>query len=161
MNKEKLEKLGKQTRIGGKGTPRRKKKVVHKAVGADDKKLQITLKRLGANAIPGIEEANMFKEDSSVLHFATPKVQAAISANTFAITGAAEEKQVTDLLPGILTQLGSDSLEMLKQISSQFGNLGNMGGFPSAAATEADEGDDDVAPELVPDETNFEETANQ
>ena len=35
---------------------RRKKKAVHKANTMDDKRLQSTLKRLGVNNIPGIEE---------------------------------------------------------------------------------------------------------
>lgn len=38
------------------GKPRRKKKVVSRSSGADDKKLQSTLKKLGANPIPGVEE---------------------------------------------------------------------------------------------------------
>lgn len=42
--------------VGGKGTVRRKHKAAHKAAGADDKKLQATLKRLGVNPLPAIEE---------------------------------------------------------------------------------------------------------
>lgn len=38
------------------GTPRRKKKVVHKTATTDDKKLQNVLKKLSVNPIPGIEE---------------------------------------------------------------------------------------------------------
>lgn len=74
------------------GTARRKKKVVHKTA-TDDKKLQSTLKKLGVNNIPGIEEVNMFKDDGNVLHFATPKVQASLQANTFAISGNCEDKR--------------------------------------------------------------------
>ena len=50
----------------------RKKKAVHKAATTDDKRLQNTLKRLGVNSIPGIEEVNIFKDDT-VIHFANPK----------------------------------------------------------------------------------------
>ena len=49
---------GVQSKIGGKGTVRRKKKTVHKASQMDDKRLQSTLKRLGVNNIPGIEEVS-------------------------------------------------------------------------------------------------------
>ncbi|ELW72624.1 Ecotropic viral integration site 5 protein like protein, partial [Tupaia chinensis] len=56
MNQEKLSKLQAQVRIGGKGTARRKKKVVHRTATADDKKLQFSLKKLGVNNISGIEE---------------------------------------------------------------------------------------------------------
>lgn len=90
-----------QVRIGGKGTQRRKKKVVHKT-NTDDKKLQNSLKKLAVNAIPGIEEVHMIKDDGHVIHFNNPKVQASLPANTFAITGHAETKQVTDLVPRIL-----------------------------------------------------------
>ncbi|KAA8590003.1 hypothetical protein FQN60_013368 [Etheostoma spectabile] len=45
----------------------------------------------------------MIKDDGTVIHFNNPKVQASLSANTFAITGHAETKQLTEMLPGILT----------------------------------------------------------
>ncbi|XP_073228099.1 transcription factor BTF3 homolog 4-like isoform X4 [Porites lutea] len=105
MNQEKLTKLQNNVRIGGKGTPRRKKKVVHKTATTDDKKLQNVLKKLSVNPIPGIEEVNMFKDDGTVIHFTNPKVQASLAANTFAVNGLAENKALTELLPGILNQL--------------------------------------------------------
>ena len=43
MNAEKLAKLQAQVRLGGKGTARRKKKVVHKTAATDDKKLQVNI----------------------------------------------------------------------------------------------------------------------
>uniref|UniRef100_A0A6G1SNP1 Transcription factor BTF3 n=1 Tax=Aceria tosichella TaxID=561515 RepID=A0A6G1SNP1_9ACAR len=101
MNAERLNKMQSQVRIGGKGTQRRKKKVVHKT-NTDDKKLQNSLKKLAVNSIPGIEEVHMIKDDGHVIHFTNPKVQASLPANTFAITGHAEVKQVTDLVPRIL-----------------------------------------------------------
>lgn len=101
MNAERLNKMQSQVRIGGKGTQRRKKKVVHKT-NTDDKKLQNSLKKLAVNAIPGIEEVHMIKDDGNVIHFNNPKVQASLPANTFAITGHAETKQVTDLVPRII-----------------------------------------------------------
>ncbi|XP_013784202.1 transcription factor BTF3 homolog 4-like [Limulus polyphemus] len=117
MNAEKLSKLQAQVRIGGKGTARRKKKVVHRTSTTDDKKLQTSLKKLSVNNIPGIEEVNMIKDDGTVLHFNNPKVQASLTANTFAITGHAETKQITDMLPGILNQLGTESLTHLKRLA--------------------------------------------
>lgn len=94
MNADKLKRLQSQVRIGGKGTPRRKKKIVHQTAATDDKKLQSSLKKLSVNTIPGIEEVNMIKEDGTVLHFNNPKAQASLAANTFAITGQCEQKQV-------------------------------------------------------------------
>ena len=40
----------------------------------------------------------MIKEDGQVLHFNNPKVQASLAANTFAVTGRAENKQITGML---------------------------------------------------------------
>lgn len=50
----------------------RKKKAVHKTTTTDDKRLQSTLKRIGVNAIPAIEEVNIFKDDV-VIQFTNPK----------------------------------------------------------------------------------------
>lgn len=73
----------------------------------------------------------MIKDDGRVLHFTNPKVQASLSANTFAISGNCEDKRklgslawlgcddviltlhlctvthaaLTELLPGIFNQL--------------------------------------------------------
>ncbi|GBG76611.1 hypothetical protein CBR_g22490 [Chara braunii] len=82
-----------------------KKKAIHKTTTTDDKRLQGTLKRLGLNTVPGIEEVNIFKNDS-VVHFVNPKVQASIGANTYVISGASQTKKLQDLLPGIINQLG-------------------------------------------------------
>ena len=74
--------------------------------------------KLQVNNIPGIEEVNMIKDDGTVIHFNNPKVQASLAANTFAVTGHGENKQITDLLPGILNQLGAESLTHLKKLAS-------------------------------------------
>merc|ERR1712187_101181 len=99
------------------GTARRKKLKKHASHAADEKQLQAQLKRLGVNNIPGVEEVNMFKEDGTVIHFATPKVQASVSANTYTITGHGETKRLEELLPGIINQLGPDNLMNLKRIA--------------------------------------------
>lgn len=93
MNPEKLKALQEQVRTGGKGSVRRKKKVLHRTSANDEKKLQTTLKKLGVNNIPGIEEVNMIKDDGTVIHFTNPKVQASLTANTFSVNGQAETKR--------------------------------------------------------------------
>merc|ERR1712166_1010577 len=115
-------------RTGGKGTVRRKKKAQHKTSAADDKQLQAQLKRLQVNNIPGIEEVNMFKEDGNVIHFSAPKVQASIAANTYVISGHAENKQLQELLPGIINQLGPDNLMNLKRIAESYNASAAAGG---------------------------------
>ena len=62
MNAEKLAKMqaaAAANKVGGKGTPRRKVKIVHKTAGSDAKKLEAVLKKLGANAIAGVEEVRV------------------------------------------------------------------------------------------------------
>ena len=41
----------------------------------------------------------MIKEDGQVLHFNNPKVQASLAANTFAVTGHAENKRKCTTTP--------------------------------------------------------------
>merc|ERR1711874_540748 len=132
-------------RTGGKGTVRRVKIAKHASHAADDKQLQAQLKRLGVNSIPGIEEVNMFQEDGGVIHFAAPKVQASVSANTYVITGHAETKRLEELLPGIINQLGPDNLVNLKRIAE---------GYAAGAGGAAKE-DEDI-PEIG---ENFEEVS--
>ena len=109
---------------------------------------------LQVNSIPGIEEVNMIKDDGTVIHFNNPKVQASLAANTFAVTGHGENKQITDLLPGILNQLGAESLTHLKKLASNVpsGADGLDGGMGEAGK---DDDDDDV-PDLV---ENFDEAS--
>ncbi|BFZ00120.1 hypothetical protein BsWGS_03159 [Bradybaena similaris] len=153
MNPEKLKQLqakAADVRIGGKGSARRKRKVIHRTATTDDKKIQFSLKKLSVNSIPGIEEVNMIKEDGLVIHFNNPKVQASLAANTFAITGHAENKQITEMLPGILNQLGTESLSSLKKLAS------TVAGADINKQSTADVDDDDDVPELV---ENFDEAS--
>ncbi|KAK0749306.1 NAC domain-containing protein [Schizothecium vesticola] len=137
---ERLKKLGVSARIGGKGTPRRKVKRAPARSSGDDKKLQATLKKLNVQPIQAIEEVNMFKSDGNVIHFAAPKVHAAVPANTFAIYGNGEDKELTELVPGILNQLGPDSLASLRKLAESYQNM---------QKGEKGEADEDDIPDLV------------
>lgn len=120
MNPEKLKKLQAGVRTGGKGTVRRKKKVVRGAGGNDTKKVAESLKRLGVNPLPGCDEATLFREDGTGIHFKNPKVQAHVQANCFFISGQGQEQE-------------------------NLGMPGGFGGFGGDAG-----GDDDLPPALVP-----------
>ncbi|KDP35373.1 hypothetical protein JCGZ_10357 [Jatropha curcas] len=143
-------------RTGGKGSMRRKKKAVHKTTTTDDKRLQSTLKRLGVNAIPAIEEVNIFKDDI-VIQFQNPKVQASIAANTWVVSGTPQTKKLQDILPQVLGHLGPDNLDNLKKLAEQIQKQAPNAGD---AATAAQEEDDDDVPELVAGET-FEAAAEE
>ncbi|KAG0175747.1 Nascent polypeptide-associated complex subunit beta [Apophysomyces sp. BC1034] len=137
MNAEKLAKLQAQVRIGGKGTPRRKVKKVTKSGSGDDRKLQSALEKLSVQPISGVEEVNMFRDDGKVIHFVLPKVQAAVNSNTFSIHGRSSEKDLTELVPGILHQLGPDSLASLRKLAEAY------------QAAQGASADDDEIPDLV------------
>jgi len=151
FNPEKLKKLtdkAAEARTGGKGSVRRKHKSVRKAGVVDDKRVKSTLNKLNVRDIPAIEEVNLFKEAGTVIHFANPKVQASIAANTYVVSGNAENKKLQDLLPGIINQLGTDNLNDLKKL---YAHLAETRGGAAGMA------DDDDLPQLV--DTNFEEAA--
>lgn len=133
------------SRTGGKGTPRHKQKRNVARNANDDKKLQATLKKLNTQPIQAIEEVNMFKSDGNVIHFSAPKVHAAVPSNTFAIYGNGEDKELTELVPGILNQLGPDSLASLRKLAESYQNM----------SKENKDADDDDIPDLVSGE-NFE-----
>ncbi|KAG3283367.1 BTF3-like [Ictidomys tridecemlineatus] len=102
INQEKLAKLQAQVHIGGKETSHRK---------------NFSLKKLGVNNISGVEEVKMFTNQGTVIHFNNLKVKVSLAANTFTITGHAETKQLTEMLPSILNQLGADSLTSLRRLA--------------------------------------------
>jgi len=133
--------------IGGKGHIRRKGKAVRKNAQADDKRLKTTLAKLNVRDIPGIEEVNLFKDDGYVIHFSNPKVQASIPANTYVVSGTAENKNLQELLPGIVNQLGRENLGDLQKI---YQSMSSQGGAPAGGD------DEDDVPDLV---ENFEEVS--
>jgi nascent polypeptide-associated complex subunit beta len=67
-------------------------------------------------------------------------VHAAVPSNTFAIYGNGEDKELTELVPGILNQLGPDSLASLRKLAESYQSLQKSG---------EKEADDDEIPELV------------
>jgi nascent polypeptide-associated complex subunit beta len=72
-------------------------------------------------------------------------VHAAVSANTFAIYGTGHVKELTELVPGILNQLGPDSLASLRKLAESYQAI--QQGQRSAGS--APEEDDDDVPDLV------------
>ena len=144
MNTEKLAKMQAQVRIGGKGTPRRKIKKAHAKPAADDKKLTAALKKFNMQPIPGIEEVNMFKSDGRVIHISQPKVNACIAANMFSINGHVEEKELHEMIPGILSQMGPESLSALRQLAESYRGVEDPSALVAAAAAAGHVKDDDV-----------------
>ncbi|CAM9016772.1 hypothetical protein WICANDRAFT_26916 [Wickerhamomyces anomalus NRRL Y-366-8] len=147
IDQEKLAKLQKQSnnKVGG---IRRKAKKPTQKPSADDSKLQATLQKLNVQTLDGVEEANFFKDDGKVLHFNRVGVQAADQHNTYGFYGIPQEKEITELIPNIIPQLGAENLDILSKLAAQLQQ--QKGAAPEGKA----EGDDEI-PDLVEGE-NFE-----
>ncbi|KAH8915329.1 hypothetical protein BT69DRAFT_1271910 [Atractiella rhizophila] len=89
----------------------------------------------------------MFKEDGQVLHFTAPKVNAAVSANTFVVYGNGQNKDLTELVPGILNQLGPDSLANLRKLAESYQAM--QGSGVGLGGADGKEDDDEEVPDLV------------
>lgn len=87
---------------------------------------------MNPQTLDNIQEVNFFKDDGKVLHFNRASVQASAQNNTYAVYGRPQEKNLTDLLPGILPQLGSENLDVLRQLAETI--QANGGLDPSKAA---------------------------
>jgi nascent polypeptide-associated complex subunit beta len=75
---------------------------------------------------------------------ASPSVHAAVPANTFAIYGNGEDKELTELVPGILNQLGPDSLASLRKLAESYQSMQK-----DKEGDKKDDDDDDDIPDLV------------
>jgi nascent polypeptide-associated complex subunit beta len=125
---------------------RRKRKVAHRSGAAGSAKLQSTFQRLQIQQLDQIDEVNMFMENGQVMNFQQPTTSANVQSRTFVIQGTPQVKNIPDLLPGILTQMGPEGIQSLQ---SQMGaGMGDMG------AGMGD--DDDDVPDLV---ENFDDKA--
>lgn len=81
--------------------------------------------------------------------FSLPSVHGLPSSNTFAVYGNGVDKELTELVPGILNQLGPDSLASLRKLAESYQAMNAQ----HAAAAGASKDDDDV-PDVV---ENFDE----
>lgn len=77
-------------------------------------------------------------------------MHASVPSNTFAVYGNGEDKELTELVPGILNQLGPDSLASLRKLAESYQSMQKKDGEGGK-----DDDDDDDIPDLVEGE-NFE-----
>ena len=133
--------------IGGKGSMRRKKKVATHNPKADDKKLISAIKKYNMQPLNDIVELNMFEGENTVMHFTKLQVQYSFKESFVFINGTYETKELKDLLPGIIDQVGPQHHEYLKKLRE------------TMAANTAPKKEDDEIPKLVG--TNFEEVSKK
>lgn len=149
LDLEKLARLQARTKAGAKGAPRKKTVAKPKGSGQVDQKVATALKKLQTQALPATEEINMFLDNGNVLHFSAPKVHTAASSNTFAIYGQGQEKELTELVPGILNQLGPESLANLRKLAESYHSMQAGAGPGQQGPADTAEADDDDVPDLV------------
>jgi len=134
--------------IGGKGSMRRKKKVATHNPKADDKKLLSAVKKYNMQPLTDIVELNMFMDNNSVMHFNKLQVQYSFKESFVFINGTYDTKELKDLLPGIIEQVGPQHHEYLKKLRTS---------METTAPVKKD--DEDDIPKLVG--TNFEEVSKK
>ena len=103
----------------------------------EDKKLKSTIKKFGMQQLQDIDEVNMFRDDNTVVHLKRPNTQFSVRENLLVVAGSAETRDLKDMMPDILKQVGPQQYQFLK---SQLGNL-------DGGKAEAE--DDDDVPNLV------------
>jgi hypothetical protein len=82
-------------------------------------------------------------------------VHADLPSNTMAIYGNGQDKDLTELVPGILNQLGPDSLASLRKLAESYQNLtARQAAEKKEGGAEGAEDEGDDVPDLV---ENFEE----
>ena len=85
----------------------------------------------------------------------SPAVHGAGASNTYAVYGNGVDKELTELVPGILSQLGPDSLASLRKLAESYQamNAAHMANQGAAGA-----GGDDEVPDVP---TNFDEAGEK
>lgn len=151
-----LARFGQAQQLGGKGTARRKTKKTHKSSIGDDKKLQLTLKRLGMNNVYGMEDVFFLREDGSGLHFALPKVQAAPPSNTYVVSGQGQERK--DLAAFMVSKGAGQGLDPSLLSPEMIRKFQDLALFKKGAADaekqggeQGEKGNDEEVPTLVED----------
>ena len=120
--RKKMEEKFGNLKLGGKGTQKKKKIVTHKSQAVQDKKIAAIAKKAGAKNMGETAEINLFKDDNSILHFKKPKLEYSVKEKVCFIIGTPETKQIKDMLPGILKQLGPKQMGFIKDYAESLKN---------------------------------------
>ena len=148
----KLQKLSANNKVGGTRRKLTKKSGSSSNAHKDDTKLQAQLAKLRAVTMDDVAEANFFKTDGNVLHFNKVGVQVAPQHHTSVFYGIPQEKGLNELLPGIIPQLGQESLQVLSQLVSQLQQQQEAQKAAGGDAAE-EEKKDEAIPDLVEGQT--------
>ena len=120
--KKLAEKFG-NTQIGGKGTQRRKHEVKKRTNKVEsDKKIESIAKKSQAKKLNEINEINIFKDDNTVIHFKKPTLEYSFKEKVSFVSGLHETKNIKELIPAIIKQLGPKQFEFMKEYAETLKN---------------------------------------
>ena len=164
---------GVNTRIGGKGTQKRKLKKKEKGNMSASKKLKNVEKRLGAQPLPDIHEVNLFHNSGDVWHFNNPRITGSIQNQALIVSGEPEMKNLAVNFAEFISQLGPREMGQMKNLLEKQhkeeaakkeaaaaegkGEEEEEEKAGEAEKKEEEEEDEDEAPELV----DFDEVAQE
>ena len=143
---------GVNTRLGGKGTQKRKLKKKDKNKMSTSKKMKTIEKKLGAAPIPEIAEVNLFRDDGNVWHFANPNLKGSIQNQVLIVSQEPEIKDLQNNFAEFVSHMGPNEMSKLKDM------VKNM--KPPADEKEGDSKVEEEEEEEAPPLVNFEEVAN-
>ena len=104
------------TQLGGKGNKKRKKEAKHRGGKVEaDKKIVALAKKSQARKINEVSEINIFRDDNTVVHFKKPTLEYSFTEKVSFVSGTHETKNIKDLLPGIIKQLGPKQFDFMKE----------------------------------------------
>ena len=137
--KKLAEKFG-NTQIGGKGTQIRKHEAKKRGNKVEtDKKIEAIAKKSQAKKLNEISEINIFKDDNTVIHFKKPTLEYSFKEKVSFVSGLHETKNIKELLPTIIKQLGPKQFEFMKEYAE------------TLKSKDKKDDKDEQAPELVED----------
>ncbi|XBW36466.1 hypothetical protein QEN19_002044 [Hanseniaspora menglaensis] len=123
----KLKKLSSQNKTVKVGGKRINKKSTASATAslAESEKIMSFMKASNGQSLPDVQEINFFCDDGEILHFentliSKPNVTQSESGDFTAITNAKyQSKTVTELLPGIIKQVGVQNMDLLQKATKE------------------------------------------
>ena len=90
--RKKMEEKFGNLKLGGKGSQKKKKLVVHKSQQVQDKRITALAKKSGARNLGEVAEINVFKDDNTILNFKKPKIEYSHKEKISFVTGIPENK---------------------------------------------------------------------
>ncbi|KAL6927744.1 hypothetical protein ACO0SA_004367 [Hanseniaspora valbyensis] len=123
---KKLSSKNKTVKVGGKRI--NKKPTTSATTSAslvEGEKIMNIMKAKNGHSLPDVQEINFFCDDGEILHFentliSKPTVTQSEEGNVTAITNAKyQSKTVTELLPGILKQVGVQNMGLLEKATKE------------------------------------------